>query len=213
MKTTPTAPAAEIVARAPRSAPGEADDPQGWQQASLGEIMDQAVSRYHSRLHQDLPHIARLAERVASADVARHPEIVEIARICSMLRSAIEEHTEKEERLLFPLIRQLARGTSDARSPLATLAPAVEAMTREHDTVVAALAQLDKLTGGFEAPAGTDNVVRSLYHQLAELKRGLQKHMLIEDQVLFPRALELEASLLAARAERERRPKGRRPTR
>lgn len=199
-----------LLAEIGESAPGEAEDPAAWLQSSLGEIMDHAVSRYHERLHEDLPHIARLAARAVASDAARHPEVVDVARVSAMLRSAIEEHTEKEERLLFPLIRQLAQDAGAARPPLAALAPVVEAMTREHDTVVAALAQLHKLTGGFEAPADASNAVRSLYHELAGLERGLQKHMLMEDQVLFPHALELEAALLAARAERGRRPGGRR---
>jgi regulator of cell morphogenesis and NO signaling len=200
MKITPATPVTEIAESSPR----EAGDPEAWRRASLGEIMDHAASRYHARLHQDLPHIERLAESAVSSDAPRHPELVEITRICSMLRNALEEHTAKEERLLFPLIRQLAQGAGATRSPLATLAPAIEAMTRE---------QLHKLTDGFQVPADGGSAMRSLYHELTGLERGLHKHMLIEDQILFPRALEIEGALLAARAERGRKPKGHKASR
>jgi regulator of cell morphogenesis and NO signaling len=168
------------------------EDLSPWTRASLAEIIRQVASRYHARLHDDLPFVARLAARVEQSHAGRTPEVVETARVCAVLRGALEEHTAKEERILFPIILQLEESAGKRRPPVRTLEPVLESMTREHDTIAAALAHLRKATRSFTAPQGACQSIRALWHALARLERGLVHHMRIEDEVLFTRALELE---------------------
>jgi regulator of cell morphogenesis and NO signaling len=80
------------------------------------------------------------------------------------------------------------------------------AMTREHDTIAATLASLHKLTNDFSVPEDAGNAQRCLYRELKELEEGLRRHMLIEDEILFPRALEMEKSLRESRQRKTPRP-------
>ncbi len=185
----------DLVAELEASQAEEKRSLEEWQSVSLTDIIDHAVSCYHACMHQDLPHITRLAETAVQSGAAGHPQVAEVARVFAILRGALEEHTAKEERILFPIIRQIENISGAAWPPVADLGPPMTAMTREHDTVAAALASLHKLTNAFTPPADVCNATRCLYRELEELERGLTRHMLIEDEILFPRALALEKSL------------------
>ena len=86
----------------------------------------------------------------------------------------------KEEMILFPMIRTIGRGA---------LGP-IRVMLAEHDSAGEALAALRRMTGGFVAPDGACNTWKALYFELAELERDLHRHIHLENNILFPRALE-----------------------
>lgn len=43
---------------------GPAEDGRDWEEASLAELMEHIVARYHDRLRQELPRLAAMADRV-----------------------------------------------------------------------------------------------------------------------------------------------------
>jgi regulator of cell morphogenesis and NO signaling len=111
----------------------------------------------------------------------KEPEkLRELASVLGGLRSELEAHMMKEERILFPLIRQ-GRGSS-------AVAP-VSVMEHEHDSAAGALRRLRDLTDGYEAPPEACNTWRALWHGLADLERAMHEHIHLENNVLFPGAL------------------------
>jgi regulator of cell morphogenesis and NO signaling len=179
---------AEIAAVAPTAGP----ESKSSNAASLRELMDGVVSRYHAQLHHDLPHIVNLIERAERAEGARLPELKQLARACAELRGLLDEHTSKEERLLFPLIRHLEQGDGRQRLPVVTLEPALAAMEEEHARIEQGLAEIRRLTGAYDVPQQAGAGVRRLYHALKRMDEDLGEHTRLEDEVLFRRALELE---------------------
>jgi regulator of cell morphogenesis and NO signaling len=67
-------------------------------------------------------------------------------------------------------------------------------MLHEHDEVAGALARLRSLTGGYEPPADACNSYRAMLERLRTLEVDLHRHVHEENNVLFPRARELEAA-------------------
>ena len=86
----------------------------------------------------------------------------------------------KEEMILFPLIRS---GRPGAMGP-------IRVMLAEHDSAGEALERLRAMTGGYRAPSEACNTWRGLYAGLEELERDLHRHIHLENNILFPRALQ-----------------------
>ncbi len=97
------------------------------------------------------------------------------------MHGAVLAHLEKEEKILFPMIRA-GRGAS-ASAP-------IRVMEMEHEDHGEALARLRVLTANRTAPAGSCATWRALYLRLEELESELMDHIHLENNVLFPRALQ-----------------------
>ena len=101
----------------------------------------------------------------------------------------------KEERVLFPMIRELATAEERPEFHCGSVGNPIAAMRREHDHAGALLARLRDLTDGFEAPRDACVSYEALYRALAELEADLHLHVHKENNVLFPMVEGLEARL------------------
>jgi len=186
------------------AAAGPAADDRDWQEAPLTELVDHIVTRFHDRLRDDLPRLAAMADRVLAVHGEKHPEVLPaLARTFHGLRAELESHTLKEEQVLFPWVCEMERSATGGASrgcgvttmPCGTVDGPIAVMEAEHDDAAHALAELRRLTADFVPPAGACTTFRGLYHGLAELETDLHRHIHLENNVLFPRAQELEAEL------------------
>lgn len=191
------------------AAAGLADDERDWGEAPLTELVDHILTRYHDRLREDLPRLAAMADRVLEVHGEKHPEVLPaLARTFHALRAELESHTMKEEQILFPWICEMERGAAGGASrgcgvaamPGVGVDGPIAVMEMEHDDAARALAELRRLTGGFEPPAGACTTFRGLYHGLAELEADTHRHIHLENNVLFPRATQLEGEITGVSA-------------
>ncbi len=155
--------------------------------ATLGpvQMVDHLQSTHHAYLHTELPRLDALAEKVASVHGARHPELMDVLAAVRELRDDLEPHLLKEERILFPLIRELVAEVT-AGSVTTPLGGPVRVMRLEHDRAGALLAQLRHHAGDFEPPHDACASYRALYDGLAQLEADTHLHVHKENNVLFP---------------------------
>jgi regulator of cell morphogenesis and NO signaling len=66
-------------------------------------------------------------------------------------------------------------------------------MEHEHDDAGVLLSELRTITDGYAAPEWACETFRALYHGLSELESAMHVHVHLENNILFPRALALEA--------------------
>lgn len=151
-----------------------------WDQRPLSELIDHIVSRYHAPLRTELPRLIELASRVEQAHAERSDRPAGLARLLSQVRDAVESHLEKEEQILFPLIRA-GRGRM-AQMP-------VQVLIHEHDDHGQNLTRIRQITHDFSLPPNACASWRELYRALAELEGELMDHIHLENSILFPRAL------------------------
>ncbi len=177
--------AAEIAAAAAREVPED----RVFTDAPLGALLDHIVSRYHAALREDLPRLGRMSEKVAEVHGSRHPELHELARVYRGLRGELEPHLGTEEERVFPAVRRLAESGTEAED----VQGALHALEEEHDRAGTALARLRALSGGFAVPEDGCTTYRALYEGLARFERELHEHVHLENNVLFPRAVSLQA--------------------
>ncbi|GIW82910.1 MAG: iron-sulfur cluster repair di-iron protein [Gemmatales bacterium] len=164
-----------------------------WLDRSLTEMCDHIEQTHHVYLKSELPRLGELIEKVVAAHAERHPELTEVRRTFAALRAELEPHMMKEERVLFPAIRQLEQSRRAMAFPFGSIGNPIRVMMDEHDVAGDALKQLRTLTGDFAAPEDACNSYRAMLDAFKNLESDLHQHIHKENNILFPRALALEA--------------------
>jgi regulator of cell morphogenesis and NO signaling len=171
-----------------------------WTSEPLGSLIDHILLRYHKTLGEELPRLAALAEKVATVHGANRPDtLLPLRDTFHSLKDELESHLEKEERVLFPYVRELetaARGLRPAYSvPLGLASGAIGVMEREHEVAGLALKTIHRLTEGFRPPDDACGSLRVLYAGLEIFEADLHAHIHLENNILFPRAAGMERKL------------------
>ena len=158
--------------------------------ASLGpvELIDHIETVHHRYLWAELPRIGALVDKIVTVHGDRHPELADVQRLYTELRADLEPHLAREERELFPLIRQLAATTGRPRSDIGALAAQIDTLASEHETVGDLLDDLSRVTSGYATPADGCASYAACYRALADLEADTHLHVHKENNLLFPAA-------------------------
>ena len=164
----------------------------------LEEVCADVIERHHLSLHRALPLIRdELAALCRESDSAA---LHEVRNAFSALADQIAGHLAKEEHLLFPAVEALAAAERDgsrwSATPFVTLLYPIRLMEAEHLRIEAAVEHLRDLVLEVAEPASLMTGWRRCLLALAQLDRDLREHRRVQDEVLFPRALELERRVL-----------------
>jgi regulator of cell morphogenesis and NO signaling len=168
-----------------------------WSQATASELIENIVTTHHAYLKEELPRLSALTEKVALAHGERHPEMIDVKNVFEELRAELESHLMKEERILFPLCRELETAATLPDAHCGTVRNPIRVMEHEHDNAGNALEKLRALTNGYAPPQDACNTFRATLDGLKTLEEDLHVHIHKENSILFPRAIEIEERLSA----------------
>jgi regulator of cell morphogenesis and NO signaling len=175
----------------PPSDEDEAGDMSRW---PLDRLIDHIVETHHAYVRSALPTIARYLAKLVEVHGQRHPELVRVADSFDQMGADLLQHLLKEERVLFPYIRELV-STPPGRtlpSPFGTVNNPIRMMEREHREAGDEMRLIRELTNGYTPPADGCATYRACLAELVRFERDLHRHVHLENNVLFPRAVELE---------------------
>lgn len=147
-------------------------------------LVDHIVATHHDYLHEELPLLVALAERVRDVHGFRHEELTRVAALVREIRDDLEPHLAKEEQVLFPAIRAWAGG--ERSFPFGSLSNPVRMMMIEHDRAGELLDELRTVTSGYVPPADGCTSYQTLYVRLEQLEADTHRHVHLENNVLFP---------------------------
>ncbi len=167
------------------TAPTETD-PAGMTLTQLANHIEQT---HHVYVKTELPRLAEMAERVAHKHGWRDARLAGVLQTVRSLAEEMFSHMDKEERILFPLVRQIEAGAGD-EFHCGSIANPIRVMEAEHESAGRATAHLRELTDGFKPDAEACNTHRALLAGLAEFETDLHRHVHKENNILFPRAIE-----------------------
>ena len=140
--------------------------------------------------------LGRIAGLVTTLDEAGRPVPDELRHVCDELAADLLPHLMKEESILFPYIVALESSPSPPHACFGTLANPIRMMNIEHDRLDGVLTRLRALTDHYRTDSSLADGVVALYAALEALDADLVQHMYLEDDVLFPRAQQLESEVL-----------------
>jgi regulator of cell morphogenesis and NO signaling len=130
-----------------------------------------------------------MTEKVARVHGEHDTRLAQVRDTFATLTKTMNDHTQREEQVVFPAIRDLEAG----RIPCAgeTIAAHLRQMEAEHDGAGAALAKLRELTDGYRAPDWACNTYCAMLDGLQHFEHDLHQHVHKENNILHPRALAL----------------------
>ena len=178
-------------------------DQRDWKAAPLAALIDHIVSTHHAYLKSELPRLQFLLDKVQAAHGARHGDsLAPLGGAFEGLRAELEAHLGKEEMVLFPMIKAMQAAQQAGRpAPAAhcgSVNNPIRVMVHEHDNAGHALESMRASTGNYTLPADACNTYRALFTGLQEMEADLHRHIHLENNILFPRAAELESSKFVA---------------
>ena len=180
---------AQLEAAAAVAAPGPVDAAT----MTLTVLVDHIEGTHHAYLKSELPRLEAMTKKVATVHGEHDTRLVKVNETFLGLAWEMSGHLQKEERILFPMIRQLDASPTTPAFHCGSVANPIRQMELEHDQVGAALAALRELTDGFTPPDWACNTYRAMLDALACLERDTHQHVHKENNILFPRAIALEA--------------------
>jgi regulator of cell morphogenesis and NO signaling len=167
---------------------------------SLDFLIDYIMNNHHQYVRRMIPVITLHADKVASVHGKNHPETIRIADLFLAVREELEMHMMKEERILFPQIKQMVLNQNENSQffppPFGTIQNPIRMMEFEHTSAGDALYQIRELSNNYSHPEDACNTFKALYSEMKEFEEDLHKHIHLENNILFPKAFELEIQLL-----------------
>jgi len=165
---------------------------------SLSGLCAHIVATHHEYVKRELPRLTALAQKVVNRHGENHPELPVIQATLARLGEELTQHLAKEEVVLFPYIskleRAIAEGGPKPQSCFRTVSNPIAMMTQEHDDAGLLLEVIRNKSDRYTPPEGACPTYRAFFDGLREFEQDLHQHIHLENNVLFPRAIEMEAS-------------------
>lgn len=173
-----------------------ASHPIPYDEWNLDFLADYIINTHHRYVKKTLPDITAYADKVMKVHGAQHPELIEINELVQELNAQMTDHMEREEKVLFPYIKELARGDKSTilsqATQFASIDDAIRMHESEHEVVGGGMEVIRKLSKNYTLPEDSCASYSLLYRLLDEFEDDLHLHIHLENNILFPKAIELE---------------------
>jgi regulator of cell morphogenesis and NO signaling len=166
----------------------------------LPELVHHILGKHHAYAKAAIPRISASLDKLALRHGEKHPEVLEIRERFRRLATEMDLHMLKEEQVLFPLIREIAKLYEGDDGPwtlsqLDVSAP-IGVMHQDHDSAGTLLHEIKELSQGYTLPEDACATYRACFDELKQFEQDLHHHVHLENNILFPKALDMQHKLL-----------------
>ena len=170
-----------------------------FQNTSLPELITHILNTHHVFTKSEMDRLQSLTHKVLGAHGGNHPELIHLSELLDRLCADLKPHMFKEEQVLFPYMMAMSQAADQKQptpfAPFGTVNNPIRMMMREHDTAGQILRELRSLTSDYKVPSDACISYQTLYQALENFEKDLHQHIHLENNILFPKALDMENAL------------------
>ena len=172
-------------------------DYQSW---PLDLLADYVEKTHHRYVEDKSPEIKSYLDRICEVHGDNHPELHQIKELFQKTVENLAQHMKKEELIVFPFIRKMEKvkrsGELLQKPNFGSIKTPIDEMEEEHSAEGERLRDIDQLTNNYTPPADACNTYRVTYALLKEFEDDLHLHIHLENNILFPKSIQMEEQLI-----------------
>ena len=162
----------------------------------LDLLADYIEKTHHRYVEEKTQILLPFLDKLCKVHGATHPELFEINELFKGCAGELAQHMKKEELILFPFIKKLAKAslTDEAiKAPhFGTVKNPIEMMMQEHEAEGDRFVKIAELTNNYTPPTDGCSTYKVTFAMLSDFEQDLHKHIHLENNILFPAAALLE---------------------
>ena len=166
----------------------------------LDLLIDYIEKKHHRYVSEKIPVLKQFLYKLCKVHGERHPELITINELFTASAGELTMHMKKEELILFPFVKKLVKANIEGnvvKTPqFETVENPIAGMMKEHDNEGARFREIAKLTNDYTPPSDACNTYKVTFAMLEEFEKDLHLHIHLENNILFPKAIILEAQTL-----------------
>jgi regulator of cell morphogenesis and NO signaling len=162
----------------------------------LDLLADYVEKTHHRYVEEKSAMLIPYLNKLCKVHGERHPELFEINELFIGSAQDLAAHMKKEELILFPFIKQMVEAKKNGE-PLpaprfGTVENPVAMMKHEHEAEGERFVKIAELTNNYEFPDDACGTYQVTYRMLEDFQNDLHKHIHLENNILFPKAIAME---------------------
>ena len=176
------------------------DRPVPYNDWGLDFLADYIVNTHHSYVRKSLPDLRTYSTKVASVHGVNHPELFEISKLVEEVYQELSSHMVSEETILFPFVKHIVAAKNNAATSVKfrdydSIKTPIDMLEMEHESVGESLETIRELSNNYTLPEDSCASYSYLFNKLDEFENDLHIHIHLENNILFPKAIELEKEI------------------
>ena len=165
-----------------------------YRQFSMSDLIDHIIKTHHKYVEDTIPALKFFTEKIEKVHGDNHPELAEIKREFDEAADALTVHMKKEEFVLFPFVKAMeeskANGFTLSEPHFGHIENPIHMMEDDHEAEGERFRRISSLTDNYTPPADACQTYKVAFSMLQEFEQDLHKHIHLENNILFPSALE-----------------------
>lgn len=172
------------------------DDNVDYKSWPLDLLADYIEKKHHRYAEAKITEIKPYLNKIVKVHGERHPELRKVEELFLASAGELTTHMKKEELMLFPFIRKMVNAKMN-NEPIPTpmfgsVRNPIETMMKEHTTEGERFVDIAALTDNYTPPSDACNTYKVTFALLKEFEEDLHKHIHLENNILFSKAIEME---------------------
>ena len=166
----------------------------------LTELSDYIVKRHHAYVHESIPFLKKNLEKLCQVHGEHHTELFKIKELFNGSADALTMHMQKEEIMLFPFIHRLESAKKEnnplPKAPFSSVSNPIGMMLADHQNEGERFEEISRLSNNYTLPEDGCTTYDVTLKQLKYFDNDLHRHIHLENNILFPKAIALEKAYL-----------------
>lgn len=165
----------------------------------LDLLADYIEKKHHRYVEDKTPVLKQYLDKIFMVHGKQHPELFEIKNLFNQSAANLAAHMKKEELILFPFVRKMAvakhANSETPQAPFGTIQNPIQNMMYEHDLEGGMFRKIAELSNNYNPPSDACNTYKVTFALLKEFESDLHLHIHLENNILFPKSIDMEASI------------------